>query len=55
MDELRDRLAEDGEIQVERVDLAAELVHAARHGGFKLVVGIAGQVRYDRRLHDGGF
>ena len=42
MDELRDRLAEDGEIQVERVDLAAELIQAARHGGFKLVGGIAG-------------
>lgn len=41
MDELRDRLAENGKVHVERVELAAELVQAARHGGFKLVGGIA--------------
>ena len=42
MDELRNRLAQNGKVHVERVDLAAEFVQTARHGGFKLVVGIAG-------------
>lgn len=42
MDELRDRLAENGKVHVERVDLAAELVQTARHGCFKLVGGDGG-------------